>query len=161
MSGSIIEAMDLRKQFGPVTAVAGINFRVSVGECYGLLGPNGAGKSSTFRRVCCVSPVSGGRLMVNGEDVTSQERLIKSAVGGGSTREQLGPRSFGAAEPAGLRALLRSSQRRRTAARRRSPGAFPAQGSAGCQSRHPLRRHEAALSHRTCPFERAQVAGAG
>src|SRR5512147_2226978 len=38
----------LRKTFGPVTAVDGLDLEVTPGECFGLLGPNGAGKTTTI-----------------------------------------------------------------------------------------------------------------
>lgn len=77
----IVQATGLMKQYGPLVAVAGIDFHVFTGECFGLLGPNGAGKTSTFRVVCCVSPISGGRLLVAGKDVTREPRVIKHLLG--------------------------------------------------------------------------------
>jgi ABC-2 type transport system ATP-binding protein len=51
---------DLRKSFGDVTAVNGLNLEVKRGECFGLLGPNGAGKTTTIE-ICegLTSPDSG------------------------------------------------------------------------------------------------------
>ena len=46
---TLIEAKDLRKKFGAIKAVNGINLSVSAGEVLGFLGPNGAGKSTTMR----------------------------------------------------------------------------------------------------------------
>jgi ABC-2 type transport system ATP-binding protein len=43
-----LRVRDLRKSFGDVAAVAGIDFEVRPGECFGLLGPNGAGKTTTI-----------------------------------------------------------------------------------------------------------------
>lgn len=45
----MIQARDLKKNFGPKTAVDGISFTVERGEVLGFLGPNGAGKSTTMR----------------------------------------------------------------------------------------------------------------
>lgn len=81
MDNVIVEATGLTKHYGDFTAVAGIDFQVQTGECYGLLGPNGAGKTSTFRMVCCVSPISGGSLTVGGKDVVTQARAIKAMLG--------------------------------------------------------------------------------
>src|ERR1700678_2783698 len=42
-----IQVKDLRKSYGDVNAVRGIDFEVAAGEVFGLLGPNGAGKTTT------------------------------------------------------------------------------------------------------------------
>lgn len=81
MASAVVEARNLRKQFGAAIAVDGISFTVRAGECYGLLGPNGAGKTSTFRMLCCVSPLSGGELTVLGLDVRRDQRAIKAQLG--------------------------------------------------------------------------------
>ena len=81
MPQAIVEALGLTKNYGQLQAVAGINFQVNAGECFGLLGPNGAGKSTTFRMLCCVSPLSGGSLIIDGMDVTKDARAIKSILG--------------------------------------------------------------------------------
>jgi lipooligosaccharide transport system ATP-binding protein len=77
----LIEARALRKRFGSLVAVDGIDFEVVRGECFGLLGPNGAGKTSTIRMICCVSPVSEGTLHVLGLDPAVAGRRIKARLG--------------------------------------------------------------------------------
>ena len=47
--GHAIEVTGLRKRFGEVTALAGLDMVVEEGEVHGLLGPNGAGKSTLLR----------------------------------------------------------------------------------------------------------------
>ena len=78
---TIIEARGLRKRYGPLVAVAGIDFVVREGECFGFLGPNGAGKTSTMRMASCISPVTGGELRVAGLDVSRDARRIKALLG--------------------------------------------------------------------------------
>ncbi|MBI2918097.1 MAG: ABC transporter ATP-binding protein [Chloroflexi bacterium] len=78
---SIVEARGLLKKFGPLVAVAGIDFAVEAGTCFGFLGPNGAGKTSTMRMVCCQSPLTAGQLYVSGLDVRTQGRAIKALLG--------------------------------------------------------------------------------
>ncbi len=78
---AIIEASGLRKQYGDFTAVDGIDFDVEEGEVFGILGPNGAGKTTTIRMITCVTPVTAGRLMVDGFDVNHNDRAIKSRLG--------------------------------------------------------------------------------
>jgi ABC-2 type transport system ATP-binding protein len=59
-SSSALLLLDLRKSYGDVTAVNGLNLEVKRGECFGLLGPNGAGKTTTIE-ICegLTSPDSG------------------------------------------------------------------------------------------------------
>jgi lipooligosaccharide transport system ATP-binding protein len=78
---SIIEAKNLRKQFGELAAVDGISFSVRQGESFGLLGPNGAGKTTTIRMVYGFSPMTGGSLDVLGRDITKEWRAIRGEIG--------------------------------------------------------------------------------
>ena len=48
MSGPALRIRGLKKAFGDVQAVDGIDLEVAQGECFGLLGPNGAGKTTTI-----------------------------------------------------------------------------------------------------------------
>lgn len=59
-SNSALLIRDLRKSYGDVTAVNGLDLEVKRGECFGLLGPNGAGKTTTIE-ICegLTSPDSG------------------------------------------------------------------------------------------------------
>jgi lipooligosaccharide transport system ATP-binding protein len=77
----IIEAKNLRKEFGSIIAVDDISFNVMPGECFGILGPNGAGKTSTIRMIYGFSPMTGGSLKVFGLDVAQSLRAIKSRIG--------------------------------------------------------------------------------
>jgi lipooligosaccharide transport system ATP-binding protein len=77
----VISANQLRKNFGTLVAVAGIDFQIFPGECFGFLGPNGAGKTSTMRMIYCFSPLSAGSLKVFGRPVQSSPREIKSRIG--------------------------------------------------------------------------------
>ncbi len=76
-----VEARDLVKRFGSLTAVDRIGFEVRPGECFGFLGPNGAGKTSTMKMVHCASPVTEGTLRVLGMDVRTSAREIKRRLG--------------------------------------------------------------------------------
>lgn len=78
---SIVVAESLRKTYGEVVAVDGVNFLVDKAECFGLLGPNGAGKTTTMRLIQCVSPKTSGRLEVMGMDVDVHPREIKKLLG--------------------------------------------------------------------------------
>jgi lipooligosaccharide transport system ATP-binding protein len=78
---TIITAKDLFKKYGDLTAVDGISFEIQEGECFGFLGPNGAGKTSTIKMIHCVSPVSAGRLMVDGLPAHIDNRVLKKKTG--------------------------------------------------------------------------------
>lgn len=77
----IIEAHDLRKDFGALKAVDGISFSIMPGEVFGFLGPNGAGKTTTMKMIECVSPRTAGDLTVFGLDVDNNPREIKRWLG--------------------------------------------------------------------------------
>ena len=77
----LIEAIGLRKHFGDLVAVDGIDFAVRRGEVFGFLGPNGAGKSSTMRMIGCVSPPTGGTLRILGLDPHLHGAAIRGRLG--------------------------------------------------------------------------------
>jgi lipooligosaccharide transport system ATP-binding protein len=76
-----VQARDLRKAYGDVEAVRGIDVAVGRGEAFGFLGPNGAGKSSTMRMIAAVSPPTGGSLTVFGLDPRSEGPAIRARLG--------------------------------------------------------------------------------
>jgi len=77
----LIHARGLRKEFGTLVAVDGIDFDVQRGEAFGFLGPNGAGKSSTMRMIGCVSPPSGGTLRILDMDPVHDGPKIRARLG--------------------------------------------------------------------------------
>ncbi len=76
-----VQARGLRKRFGTVEAVRGIDVEVRPAETFGFLGPNGAGKSSTMRMIACVSPRSAGELRVLGMDPDTDGPRIRARLG--------------------------------------------------------------------------------
>lgn len=81
MGKGIIQARDLVKRFGELTAVDGISFVVREGECLGFLGPNGAGKTTTIRMIYALSPLTAGELYVADYDIRHHPRKIKGMIG--------------------------------------------------------------------------------
>ena len=77
----VINASSIAKRFGEVVAVDDISFEVRHGETYGLLGPNGAGKTTTMRMVSGLSPLTGGKLIVAGIDVSREGRAVRNVLG--------------------------------------------------------------------------------
>ena len=63
---SILEATGLRKQFGGLVAVDGLDLQLAAGEIVALIGPNGAGKSTSFDLLTGVTKLSGGQLGLMG-----------------------------------------------------------------------------------------------
>jgi lipooligosaccharide transport system ATP-binding protein len=76
-----VEARELIKSYGDRVAVAGIDFDVEPGICFGFLGPNGAGKTTTMKMIYGLATVDGGELTVLGMDATRRRREIKSRLG--------------------------------------------------------------------------------
>ena len=76
-----MHARGLRKRFGTVEAVRGIDVDVQLAEAFGFLGPNGAGKSSAMRMIACVSPRSAGELNVLGMDPDTDGPRIRARLG--------------------------------------------------------------------------------
>jgi ABC-2 type transport system ATP-binding protein len=71
----------LRKTYGAVEAVRGIDFEVGVGEVFGLLGPNGAGKTTTVEILEGYRPRDGGTVDVLGHDPGASERGLRARIG--------------------------------------------------------------------------------
>ncbi|MHC5656148.1 ABC transporter ATP-binding protein [Stappia sp.] len=63
----------LRKTYGSVTAVEGVDLDIAKGELIVLLGPSGCGKSTTLRMVAGLESISGGKLFIGTRDVTQLE----------------------------------------------------------------------------------------
>ncbi|GMV16676.1 MAG: ATP-binding cassette domain-containing protein [Polyangiaceae bacterium] len=78
---AVVEASLLEKRYADFVAVAGIDFRIDKGECFGFLGPNGAGKTSTMRMLQSVSLPSAGKLRVLGMDPSRDGKLIRARIG--------------------------------------------------------------------------------
>ena len=76
-----VEARKLQKMYGNFQAVAGIDFQIKRGDCFGILGPNGAGKTTVVSMIYCFLPVTGGKLEVLGNDVKTEPRSIKKRLG--------------------------------------------------------------------------------
>jgi ABC-2 type transport system ATP-binding protein len=81
VSRSVIEAHDLVKTYGPVTAVDGVSFDVREGEVFGFLGPNGAGKTTTISMLCTLLNPTAGTATVNGFDIVRQRDDVRASIG--------------------------------------------------------------------------------
>ncbi len=69
-SGPVLAVRGLRKSFGGVVAVDGLDLEVARGEILGLIGPNGSGKTTVFNLVSGVYPIDGGEIRLGSKDIT-------------------------------------------------------------------------------------------
>jgi lipopolysaccharide export system ATP-binding protein len=67
---SVLSATGLEKSYRKRKVVSSLSLSIESGEVVGLLGPNGAGKTTAFYMIVGLVPVDGGRIELNGEDIT-------------------------------------------------------------------------------------------
>jgi branched-chain amino acid transport system ATP-binding protein len=79
---AVLETRALTRRFGGVEAVSDVSFSVSEGTVLGVIGPNGAGKSTLINLITGHIRPTGGRVMIDGRDVTGQRpwTIAKSRV---------------------------------------------------------------------------------
>ncbi len=77
----ILSVRGLRKVFGPLTAVRGVDMDVCPGEIFGFLGPNGSGKTTTMRMLCGLLVPTAGQGHALGHDILRETRAIRLRVG--------------------------------------------------------------------------------
>jgi len=70
MTAPALELRGVRKRFGKTEIIRGVDLVVARGERHAIIGPNGAGKSTLFNLASGRFPVSDGRILLNGADVT-------------------------------------------------------------------------------------------
>ena len=78
---SILRAEELVKVYKRRTVVNGVSFEVSTGEIVGLLGPNGAGKTTSFYMVVGLVRPNGGRVVLDGEEITHMPMYRRARAG--------------------------------------------------------------------------------
>jgi polar amino acid transport system ATP-binding protein len=82
--GPAIETVALHKSFGPLDVLRGIDLRVDFGEVVAVIGPSGSGKSTLLRCVNRLEEPTGGKVFVEGIDVTDPDEdidRIRSRIG--------------------------------------------------------------------------------
>jgi len=78
---AMVEARGLKRRYGEVEALAGIDFGVEPGEVFGLIGPDGAGKTTLVRILATLLLPDEGSAWVDGLDVAAAAAAIRSRVG--------------------------------------------------------------------------------
>lgn len=82
MNDAILQVENLSKKYPNGTqAVRGVSFEVKKGEIFGILGPNGAGKTTTLETLETLHPISSGRAMICGIDVSKEPEAVKRVIG--------------------------------------------------------------------------------
>lgn len=89
----LLEIKNLSKNFGGINAVEDFSMSMEKGELHCLIGPNGAGKTTVFKMVTGILPVSSGKIVFEGQDIT-KEATVKRAKRGISIKMQV-PGLFG------------------------------------------------------------------
>jgi polar amino acid transport system ATP-binding protein len=79
MSDLAVEITGLKKSFGPLEVLRGIDVRVNSGEVICIIGPSGSGKSTLLRCVNLLEDPSGGKIVVNGVELTDPDVDIDAA----------------------------------------------------------------------------------
>jgi ABC-type multidrug transport system ATPase subunit len=80
-TGPAIQVSAVRKAFGEVTALDGVDLTVTAGTLTALLGPNGAGKTTLVRIIACLARPDAGQVRVFGYDVVRQAREVRARIG--------------------------------------------------------------------------------
>ena len=76
-----IRVRDLRKSYGAIEAVRGVDFDVAEGEVFGFLGPNGAGKTTIVEILEGYRQRTAGDVEVLGHDPAKGERALRERIG--------------------------------------------------------------------------------
>ena len=76
-----IEVAGLKKNYGDVQAVKGIDFYVESGKIFAFLGPNGAGKSTTIDIICTFLKADAGVVTVDGHQLGNDDNAIRRSIG--------------------------------------------------------------------------------
>jgi branched-chain amino acid transport system ATP-binding protein len=86
---NLLEAVDVRKEFGGLVAVNDVDFMIPAGAIVSLIGPNGAGKTTFFNMLTGVYRPTRGRIVFDGTDVTGKPPHAITKLGIGRTFQNI------------------------------------------------------------------------
>jgi branched-chain amino acid transport system ATP-binding protein len=89
----ILAAVGIRKRFGSLAVLDGVDFAVGADEAVGIVGPNGAGKTTLLNVLSGALRPGAGRVLLSGQDVTSSGAARRCRLGIGRAHQV--PRPFG------------------------------------------------------------------
>ena len=78
---ALLGVQGVSRTFGATRAVDNVSFAVQPGELLGLIGPNGAGKSTLFNLIAGAMPPSGGKIVLDGTDLTGWKSYDMARAG--------------------------------------------------------------------------------
>jgi ABC-2 type transport system ATP-binding protein len=81
MKETILEARNLVKKYGDLTAVNDVNLAIQEGEILGLLGPNGAGKTTIISMITGLLESTSGHITADGLDLQTDTNAVKAKLG--------------------------------------------------------------------------------
>jgi ABC-type branched-subunit amino acid transport system ATPase component len=84
----VLECIDVSKVFGGIRAVDEVNLTLRKGQILGLIGPNGSGKTTLMDCISGFLPIDGGRVRVNGQDVTEMVPHQRALAGLGRSFQE-------------------------------------------------------------------------
>jgi len=106
----VLSVDNVKKRFGGIVAVDGLNLEVEPGEIVGLIGPNGAGKTTTLNLITGFLTPNEGRISLNGTEVTGDSPdSIRRAGSAGPFRSEAVRPALRVREPARSERLVRSN----------------------------------------------------
>ncbi len=77
----MIQIRNLKKSYGSVEALKGLNMEIGSGELFGFVGPNGAGKTTTMKIAAGLLAADSGEILIAGERLMRKNRKLKEKIG--------------------------------------------------------------------------------
>ncbi|MGW5724111.1 ABC transporter ATP-binding protein [Amycolatopsis sp. NPDC003865] len=86
----LLEVEDINVHYGKIAALKGMSIQVGEGEIVSLIGANGAGKTTTLKTISGLRPLTSGRILFNGQDISKTPGHKRVLLGIGQSPEGRG-----------------------------------------------------------------------